>query len=83
MTKYVIDVKKGLACRMFLSFYLSLFQGCALYAEVTVFWRIDDLKQIYLSLSIYLSIYLQFSKEVTIKRYALHKNPDGPFNGSC
>ena len=26
---------------------------------------------------------LQFIKEVTIKTYVLHKNPDGPFHGSC
>ena len=25
----------------------------------------------------------QFIKEVTIKTYVLHKNPDGPFHGSC
>ena len=29
-----------------------------------------------------IKIYIQFIKEVTIRTYALHKIPDGPFHGS-
>ena len=33
----------------------------------------------YIYICIYI-IYIQFIKEVTIKTYALHKNPEGPFH---
>ena len=33
-----------------------------------------------IEISIYLSIYYI---SITIKTYVLHKNPDGPFHGSC